>query len=254
MASKKTRSYNAFLREIKRSKGISHRQAQAAYRTLAEKLGAAPLKADIARHPRLTANAVKVAAKLAPVKPKPKAAPAKPVKAAPKGKTKPKAAPAKPIRMKPPAPPAGVQKVPNLDVWEQARPDIWINATQHLYHAGINYEYADKSKKTTRARGMRVAPRRHDLRIEFAVRVAHPNSVQLTPKFLNEAVAQWAFTGVSPLGVEVSQVSWTRDGRESRQARGADSIEDVRQRLISRLFGESTFVVKVEGKLGEGVG
>lgn len=97
------RSYNAVLKAIKAANpDLSHKQAQAAWRGLKQRLGDAPKKADLKAHPRITKEEVKRAPareraqraaatrakKKAEAEPKPKAKPAKPSK--PKAEPKPK--------------------------------------------------------------------------------------------------------------------------------------------------------------------
>lgn len=57
--------YNAFLGAIKAARGITHREAQQAYRGLSARLGRAPKAADVTAHPRIVkAEATKAAADL----------------------------------------------------------------------------------------------------------------------------------------------------------------------------------------------
>jgi hypothetical protein len=56
------RAYNAFIRAIKGAQGISHKEAQQAYRGISERLGRAPKAKDVAAHPRITWDAAKAAA------------------------------------------------------------------------------------------------------------------------------------------------------------------------------------------------
>jgi hypothetical protein len=58
MASKKSQSYNAVLRELKKE-GLSHTQARAAWGSLKERLGKSPTTGDLKAHPRITAQEVK---------------------------------------------------------------------------------------------------------------------------------------------------------------------------------------------------
>ncbi len=46
---------------MKSSKGLSHKEAQAAYRGMSERLGHSPSKADLTRHPRIASQVAKAA-------------------------------------------------------------------------------------------------------------------------------------------------------------------------------------------------
>ena len=48
------RNYQAFLKAVKREQGATHKQAIATYNRVKERLGRAPIGADVKRHPRIT--------------------------------------------------------------------------------------------------------------------------------------------------------------------------------------------------------
>jgi hypothetical protein len=56
------RAYNGFLKAIKAARGISHKEAQQAYRGISERLGRAPKAKDVSAHPRITREEAKKAA------------------------------------------------------------------------------------------------------------------------------------------------------------------------------------------------
>lgn len=53
------RNYNAFLREVKRKHGITHKQAQRAYRKVSLRMGRPAIGRDVSRHPRITADSIR---------------------------------------------------------------------------------------------------------------------------------------------------------------------------------------------------
>lgn len=57
------RNYNAFLRAAKSDLGISHTQAQRAYRSMAERTGRSLYAVDVARHPRMARQEAEKAVK-----------------------------------------------------------------------------------------------------------------------------------------------------------------------------------------------
>jgi hypothetical protein len=53
------RSYNSFLRSAKSQQGLSHKQAQALYRSLGTRLGSAPNRLDLKKHPSIVKQEVR---------------------------------------------------------------------------------------------------------------------------------------------------------------------------------------------------
>lgn len=53
------RNYNAFLREVRKKHGLTQKQAQAAYRKTATRLGRPAKGTDVKRHPRIVKESIR---------------------------------------------------------------------------------------------------------------------------------------------------------------------------------------------------
>lgn len=198
---KAQRSYNAFVRVAKRNEGLTHREAQAAYRSMKDRLGQSPTAKDIKAHPRMMRDAVKAAKPPAPKK----KAPAK--KAAPK-----KAAKKKPAE-KPPAKKA-VKKAPAK---RTAPPK-----GERLLHAGIRY----KNKAG-------------EVRVEIVLRL--PKDFAYEASNLNGMLQKYAKGGELPRGVRVEMIEWQHGNEPKGSADDESEIEDARAGLLKRIAGAAEF-------------
>jgi hypothetical protein len=154
----KQRSYQAFVKGIKASKGLSHKEAQAAYRAMGERLGRSPAKADLARHPRISSQVSKQAqtGQAPPSKREAKEIArreaetrSKRSEAARRGHETRKAREAAQSAQAAPSAPKlnGLPAVPttvrDLAQWDVYGYDYWEGADYEDFHAGGEYEYTD---------------------------------------------------------------------------------------------------------------
>jgi hypothetical protein len=152
---KKQRSYQAFVREVKSSKGLTHKEAQAAYRGMSERLGRAPAKADLARHPRISSQVAKAAqsgqappskreakemARIAAETRQKRSEAAKRGHETRKARQEAQSAQNAPKVNGLPAVPLTVRDLAGWGTWGY---DLWDGAELEDYHAGAEYEYTD---------------------------------------------------------------------------------------------------------------
>ena len=94
--------------------------------------------------------------------------------------------------------------------------------------------------------------KRETIRIEFHVRVKHSPRIELSPKLLRAMVQQWVDTGISPSGVEVEAITWTRN-HKSRTASGAEGDLDQARVNLRGLINAGTWGITAKMGAGGGV-
>lgn len=73
------------------------------------------------------------------------------------------------------------------------------------------------------------------VRVQIHVRFKRPSGMKITAEFLKELVEEWAETGETPTGVEITPVVWSGPGRREKRAVDAHEIDEVRDKLVRRV-------------------
>lgn len=79
------------------------------------------------------------------------------------------------------------------------------------------------------------------VRVQVHIKIRKPRGVTFTAEFMRKVVEEWAETGKTPAGIEITPVQWSGPGRKTKSTSDEFEIAEVRERLIRRVVRQSVF-------------